>query len=168
VSTVEETAMGGEATLTALSGPLVTALERTWEDIRRHHHEVPHVVVTIGSGTLRERAGQVRLGHFAAGRWHAEGHELPELFVGGEGLERGSGTSCGTETTTSRPAEHGTGNYWLSSTNVHAGAHERWVRQRLPLRLGVHMTGNEVVTRAPTRKARATPPVEARAVDALP
>jgi hypothetical protein len=88
--------VGGGATMTALSGPLVTALERTWEDIRRHHHEVPHVVVTIGSGTLRERAGQVRLGHFAAGRWHAEGHELPELFVGGEGLERGANELLGT------------------------------------------------------------------------
>jgi hypothetical protein len=88
--------VGGEPTMTAVSGPLVTALERTWEDIRRHHPDVPPVVVAIGSGTLRERAGQVRLGHFAAGRWHAEGHELPELFVGGEGLERGANELLGT------------------------------------------------------------------------
>jgi hypothetical protein len=60
--------VGGEPTMTAVSGPLVAAVERAWEDIRRHHPEVPAVVVAIGSGTLRERAGQIRLGHFAAGR----------------------------------------------------------------------------------------------------
>lgn len=42
----------------------------------------------------RARAGELRLGHFAAGRWQAAARgegELPEIFIGGEGLERGAG-----------------------------------------------------------------------------
>lgn len=81
---------------TGVSGALVTAIERAWADIRRHHPEVPAVVVAMGSGTLRERAGQVRLGHFAAARWRAGPDEVPELFVGGEGLERGPNELLGT------------------------------------------------------------------------
>ncbi len=81
---------------TGLSGALVTAIERAWADIRRHHPEVPAVVVAMGSGTLRERAGQVRFGHFAAARWRAGSDEIPELFVGGEGLERGAKELLGT------------------------------------------------------------------------
>ncbi len=79
-----------------VSGALVTAIEGAWADIRFHHPEVPAVVVAMGSGTLRERAGQVRLGHFAAARWRAGPEEVPELFVGGEGLERGANELLGT------------------------------------------------------------------------
>ena len=37
-----------------------------------------------------------RLGHFAAARWRAGPDEVPELFVGGEGLERGPNELLGT------------------------------------------------------------------------
>lgn len=50
---------------------------------------MPDVILTLGAGSLGERAGQLRLGHFAADRWqHGENERLPELFVGGEGLQR--------------------------------------------------------------------------------
>lgn len=69
--------------------PLVTALEAIWLAIQERHPDVPDVVLTLGAGSLGERAGQLRLGHFAADRWqHGEHERLPELFVGGEGLQR--------------------------------------------------------------------------------
>lgn len=48
------------------------------------------LVTGSGSGA---RPGSLRLGHFAAARWkHAVDHaRLPEVFIGGEGLERGAG-----------------------------------------------------------------------------
>lgn len=51
------------------------------------------VVVAAGSGGRR---GQLKLGHFAAARWEADGGELPELLVGGEGLRRGALDVLGT------------------------------------------------------------------------
>lgn len=85
-----------ETAATGVSAALVGAIERTWSEVRRHHPDVPAVVVALGSGTLRERAGEVRLGHFAAARWRAGAEEIPELFVGGEGLERGAVELLGT------------------------------------------------------------------------
>lgn len=78
-----------------VSAPLIAALERAWGDIRERHPEVPPAVLITGSGSEgQRRRNELRLGHFAAGRWQAaakpEG-ELPEIFVGGEGLQRGAG-----------------------------------------------------------------------------
>jgi hypothetical protein len=75
--------------------PLVTAIEHTWSAIRDRHPDVPPVVVTLGSGTLGER-GRARLGHFAAGRWQVGDDQHAELFIGGEGLQRGAADVLGT------------------------------------------------------------------------
>lgn len=95
---------------------LVAALTAAWSAIQERHPDVPDVVLTLGSGTLGARRGEVTWGHFAAGRWHVtepagdtdgdrddEPEEeaalapgLAELFVGGEGLRRGARAVLGT------------------------------------------------------------------------
>ncbi|MEV0292575.1 hypothetical protein [Nocardia sp. NPDC050710] len=69
-----------------ITGLLVSALENTWTAIRSHHPDVPAAVLTIGSGSV---GGELNLGHFAPNRWIRGEYELHELFIGGEGLERG-------------------------------------------------------------------------------
>jgi hypothetical protein len=57
--------------------------------IRRHHAELPDVVVTVGTGG-GHRGGVRKLGHFAAGRWrHTDGRAWSEILIAGEGLDRG-------------------------------------------------------------------------------
>ncbi|WP_219419929.1 hypothetical protein [Pseudonocardia nigra] len=86
---------------TSITERLVAALTATWVAIQDRHADVPDVVLTLGSGTLGARRGEINLGHFAAGRWHTTetadhaGDEqaaaepgMAELFVGGEGLRR--------------------------------------------------------------------------------
>ncbi|QSB07206.1 hypothetical protein JQS30_17065 (plasmid) [Natronoglycomyces albus] len=70
--------------------PLITALQGAWDAIQARHDDVPPVVITLGAGSL-DRGG-LKLGHFAADRWHhaATATDLSEVFIGGEGLERGS------------------------------------------------------------------------------
>lgn len=100
---------------------LVGALSATWRAIQQRHPDVPDVVLTLGSGTIGVRRGEVTLGHFAASRWYttapvaenpagdteqddekdtaAVGEQLPglaELFVGGEGLRRGARAALAT------------------------------------------------------------------------
>jgi hypothetical protein len=111
---------------TSITERLVAALTGTWRAIQDRHADVPDVVLTLGSGTLGARRGEVNLGHFAAGRWHRtqptdtqpadagtdddaedgadedEGEPaaapvgMAELFVGGEGLRRGAREVLGT------------------------------------------------------------------------
>jgi hypothetical protein len=71
-----------------ISAPLVAALETTWAAIRARHPEVPQVVLVVGAGS-GAAAGGLKLGHFAALRWHHHDQRLPEVFVGGEGLAHG-------------------------------------------------------------------------------
>lgn len=81
---------------------LVAALDAAWSAIQTRHREVPDVIVTVGSGTLGQSAGETRLGHFATERWQrgpagggpagggdAGAGRVPELFIGGEGLAAG-------------------------------------------------------------------------------
>jgi hypothetical protein len=75
---------------------LVAALTATWAAIQRNHPEVPDVVLTLASGTMGVKPGQERYGHFAASRWQRGDEQIPELFVGGEGLRRGAGPVLGT------------------------------------------------------------------------
>ncbi|MFC0539868.1 hypothetical protein [Kutzneria chonburiensis] len=84
------------ATLTTITTQLVTAFEAAWRAIQQRHPDVPEVVVTFGSGTLGMKAGQTRLGHFAAARWQHGEKQLPELFISGEGLQRGALEVLGT------------------------------------------------------------------------
>jgi len=76
---------------------LVTALDRTWAAIQARHPDVPAVVIALGAGSgAGSRPGYLKLGHFAAARWQRDETELPELFIGGEGLARGSREVLGT------------------------------------------------------------------------
>lgn len=78
----------------ALSARVVAALENAWAAIRARHPDVPAAVLVLGSGSIGARPGELRLGHFAATRWQRAHHrtaELPEVFVGGEGLARDPG-----------------------------------------------------------------------------
>jgi hypothetical protein len=82
-----------------ISTPMVEALEQAWVEIRCRHPDVPPVVVVLGAGSLGTPG--LRLGHFAAMRWHHEhageqGGHLAEVFVGGEGLQRGPADVLGT------------------------------------------------------------------------
>jgi len=71
---------------TALTSPIVAALERAWAGIAREHPDVPaRVAFALGSGTAG-RSGVWLKGHYAAGRWrHRDSSELAhEVFVSGE------------------------------------------------------------------------------------
>lgn len=76
-----------------ISPRLVTAIDRTWAAIQARHPDVPGVVITLGAGS---GSGALKLGHFAPGRWQRGEGQLPELFVGGEGLARGGRDVLGT------------------------------------------------------------------------
>lgn len=82
--------MNSNASVTA---PLVDAIEATWKAIQEQHPDVPEVVVTLGSGSVRKG---MNLGHFAADRWMRGEEKVHELFVGGEGLKRGAADVLGT------------------------------------------------------------------------
>jgi hypothetical protein len=85
----------GEIMTDSISGQLVEAFDAAWQDIRERHPDVPAVVITLGSGTMGKR-GELTYGHFAAGRWQHDDATLPELFVSGEGLQRGALELLGT------------------------------------------------------------------------
>jgi hypothetical protein len=77
-----------------ISPRLVTALDRTWAAIQARHPDVPAVVIVLGSGS--GTPGRLKLGHFAPDRWQRADSRLPELFIGGEGLQRGTRDVLGT------------------------------------------------------------------------
>ena len=75
------------------STTIVNAIEYAWQAIQANHDDVPDVIVTMGAGaTVRG----LKLGHFAAKKWQKGETVLCELFVGGEGLERGAKGVLGT------------------------------------------------------------------------
>lgn len=78
-------------------GELVRALERAWAAIREQHADVPEVVIVTGPGSSARRRAPLRLGQFAAERWHPGPESaLGEVMIGGEGLERGADAVLGT------------------------------------------------------------------------
>lgn len=82
-----------------ISTPMVDALEQAWVDIRERHPELPPAVIVLGAGSIGSRSGALTLGHFAAMRWHTDtdgSEELAEVFIGGEGLQRGPAGVLGT------------------------------------------------------------------------
>jgi len=132
--------------------PLVTAIEHTWSAIRERHPDVPPVVVTLGSGTLGER-GQQRLGHFAAGRWQVGNDQHAELFVGGEGLQRGPSDVLATLL---HEAAHG-----LASTRgvVDTSRQGRYHNQRfrdLAVEMGLTVTSDPKIGYSPSELAPGT------------
>ena len=64
---------------------LLKALEDIWAAIRRHHPEIPAVVIIIASGTCGKHA---KWGHHAPGRWRNGSAEHAEVMISGEGLHR--------------------------------------------------------------------------------
>jgi hypothetical protein len=70
---------------TPAASRVLTVLEDTWREIRRHHGEVPPVVIIIASGTDTK---QPRWGHHAPGRWYVDNTEHAEVMISGEGLAR--------------------------------------------------------------------------------
>jgi curved DNA-binding protein CbpA len=68
-------------------------LEDIWLEIRRHHPEIPAVVIIIASGT---EGKQTRLGHHAPGRWNVAGQQRAEIMISGEGLHRAARDVLGT------------------------------------------------------------------------
>jgi hypothetical protein len=64
---------------------VLAVLEDTWTAIRRHHGQVPPVVVIIASGT---DSRQPKWGHYASGRWYASNVKHAEVMISGEGLAR--------------------------------------------------------------------------------
>jgi hypothetical protein len=81
------------ASVAAVATPLVQSLENAWRAIQELNPEVPDVVVTFGAGAVSRG---LKLGHFAASVWSHEGNDVHELFVGGEGLQRGAQALMGT------------------------------------------------------------------------
>jgi len=63
---------------------LVAACETAWSAIQRQHPEVPDAVIVLGSGV--ERGRLVKLGHWWAARWIAEGDVRGEVLLAGEAL----------------------------------------------------------------------------------
>ncbi len=79
----------------SVASALVATLERAWAVVVANHPEVPAVVVVVAPGS-GGRARELKLGHFAAGRWEVEGGQRCELLVGGEGLRLGAVEVLGT------------------------------------------------------------------------
>ena len=81
----------------AAASRLVAALEQAWTTIRRHHPDVPQVVIVVASGS-DPRSRRLNLGHFAAGRWQLADQptDRAEVLVSGEGLQRGPVDVLGT------------------------------------------------------------------------
>ena len=138
---------------------MVAALEAAWAAIRARHPEVPAVVLLLGAGSIGSPAGSLRLGHFAAMRWHgpdgsqAVRERLPEVFVGGEGLKRGPVDVLGT----------------LLHEAAHALAHVRGIKdtsrqgrwhnarfKALAEELGIEVTKDPRIGWSPTTVATAT------------
>lgn len=82
-------------TLTHVASRMTAALERAWYAIQSRHPDVPDVHITVAAGSV---PFGVVLGHFAPHRWHADKEDagVHELFVGGEGLQRGAVDVLGT------------------------------------------------------------------------
>jgi hypothetical protein len=73
---------------------LVAAIDGAWSAIRARHPDVPEVVITLGAGSGGRRG--LTYGHFHDGIWQHGDARLPELFIGGEGLQRGPVPVLGT------------------------------------------------------------------------
>lgn len=63
---------------------LVGACEAAWHAIKEQHPELPEAVIILGSGV--ERGRLVKLGHWWAGRWLADGQVRGEVLLAGEAL----------------------------------------------------------------------------------
>jgi hypothetical protein len=81
---VTGTSMAAPDSGTAAS-TILRVLEGTWQQIRRHHPEIPPVVIIIASGTGGRHAAW---GHHAPERWYVASEQRTEIMISGEGLRR--------------------------------------------------------------------------------
>ncbi|HEY1700970.1 MAG TPA: hypothetical protein VGG75_14765 [Trebonia sp.] len=75
---------------------LIAAVDAAWSAVRGRNPDVPEVVFTLGAGSSARRGAGLKYGHFHDGTWQRGEATLPELFIGGEGLERGPVELLGT------------------------------------------------------------------------
>ena len=68
---------------------IVASLELAWNAIRARHPDVPPAVIVLASGGAMRATGEIKLGHYAAARWHVAGGAVSEVLIAGEGLRRG-------------------------------------------------------------------------------
>lgn len=137
------------------SSGLVAALEAAWAAIVARHPDVPDAVIVVAPGSGR-RPDQLKLGHFAAGRWDVSGHDRPEVLVGGEGLRRGALDVLGTLL---HEAAHGLGFARGARTTSRGGRYHNQHYRALAVEVGLE------VSRDGTRgwSATAVPPGSATA-----
>lgn len=80
----DEAQAASEPISEAAASQVVRACEEAWEAIRTHHPDLPDAVMILGSGV--ERGRLVKLGHWWAGRWVADGQTRGEVLLAGEAL----------------------------------------------------------------------------------
>ncbi|MFB7500158.1 hypothetical protein ACFC09_36665 [Streptomyces sp. NPDC056161] len=90
-SAAESEGPAENATLSSVGAAITEALCAGWQDIRRHHPDVPDAVVTMGT-----RHGKRLWAHFWAKQWSLTGGEtVPEVWIAAEGLARGAADVMG-------------------------------------------------------------------------
>jgi hypothetical protein len=75
---------GPPAPVPASGSTVVALIERVWDRIRAEHPDLPHVVVTTGSGEF------VKWGHFRPDSWKSGDEKFHEFFLSSEALAKGA------------------------------------------------------------------------------
>lgn len=75
--------------------PILNAVDRMWNAIRKNHPEVPPVTLVVGSAGRKKTS--ITYGHFHANQWEVtEGEGTHEVMLSGESLQRGAEATLGT------------------------------------------------------------------------
>lgn len=113
------------------SSTLIRVVENIWTTIQTNNPDVPAVFVTIGEG------GNT-LGHFWANRWkhRTADHKIHELFLGGEGLERGGSDVMGTLL---HEAAHGIADHREIKDTSRQGRYHNTRFKALAQEIGIHV-----------------------------
>ena len=158
-----------------ISAPMVAALESAWAAIRVRHPEIPAVVIVVGAGS-GQRAGTLKLGHFAALRWttttdqpgdgetEAQGAPLAEVFIGGEGLARGPVDVLGTLL---HEAAHALANVRRIKDTSRQGRWHNAKFKALAEELGIEVTKDDRIGWSPTSTPTSTRDAYADVIDHL-
>jgi len=150
-----------------ISTPMVDALEQAWADIRDCHPELPPAVIILGAGSLRSRSGELTLGHFAAMRWHTStesAEQLAEVFIGGEGLQRGP---AGVLATLLHEAAHALAHTRGIKDTSRQGRYHNTKFKALAEELGITVTKDPRIGWSPTELPKTTRAAYATTVDNL-
>ena len=118
---------------------LINAIEYAWTSIQHEHPDTPDVIVTLGSGA---HARGLKLGHFAAKTWKRGDSMVCELFVGGEGLERGARAVLGTLL---HEAAHGIASTREVKDTSRQGRYHNQHFRALALEVGIDVEKSDVI-----------------------